>query len=445
MAQPVAQCPRCHQTMVANVQQVFDLAKDPEAKEKLLSGQFNTAFCTACGYTSPLGTPLVYHDPEKQLFLSYYPAELNTPLPEQERILGQLIRSVVDSLPMEKRGGYLFQPRAMYTYDTLIDTILEADGITKEMVREQERKIRLLQELLSADDASIPTIVDRELSSFDADFFAILSNIQGNAASTQDEKLLNKLHIIQDELLSKTEYGQTLKKRAESTHQALTDLQALGEALNRDSLLELVVKSPDDDYLRTIVGLTRNGMDAKFFDGLKEKEASASGDEKARLTEIHGTISTLIREIDKSIQEQRQLRKQALEAILKTEPIEKGIEQFARALDDAFIEIAEEELSLARENSDFERSGKIQNLLSKIDEMMKIPPEIEFLQALMKIEDMDELAAAIESNKNEVTPEFREMLTNVIANVSQEKDQDPLLLEKLNRIQSILNGSGPSA
>ena len=78
--------------MVANVQQIFDLARDPQAKQKLLSGQFNTAICSSCGYASPLGTPLVYHDPEKQLFLTYYPAELNTPLPEQERILGQLIR-----------------------------------------------------------------------------------------------------------------------------------------------------------------------------------------------------------------------------------------------------------------------------------------------------------------------------------------------------------------
>ena len=118
MAQPVAQCPRCRQTMVANVQQIFDLARDPQAKQKLLSGQFNTAICSSCGYASPLGTPLVYHDPEKQLFLTYYPAELNTPLPEQERILGQLIRSVVDALPAEKRGGYLFQPRSMYSYDT---------------------------------------------------------------------------------------------------------------------------------------------------------------------------------------------------------------------------------------------------------------------------------------------------------------------------------------
>ncbi|NMB94661.1 MAG: hypothetical protein GYA26_10590, partial [Flexilinea flocculi] len=41
MAQTTTPCPRCHQQMIADVQQVFDLFQDPAAKERLLSGQVN--------------------------------------------------------------------------------------------------------------------------------------------------------------------------------------------------------------------------------------------------------------------------------------------------------------------------------------------------------------------------------------------------------------------
>ena len=438
MAQPVAQCPRCRQTMVANVQQIFDLARDPQAKQKLLSGQFNTAVCSSCGYASPLGTPLVYHDPEKQLFLTYYPAELNTPLPEQERILGQLIRSVVDALPAEKRGGYLFQPRSMYSYDTLLDTILEADGITKEMIQAEERKISLLRQLLSADDNAVPGIIDQDLTPYDDGFFALLANVQGNAEATGNEALIQKAQLIQNELLEKTEYGRELKIRAESTRKAIADLQALGENLNRDTLLDLVAGSQDDAYLHTIVGLARNGMDYRFFETLTAKIDAAAGAEKDRLSEIREKTLAAVREIDASIQEQKKLRKQALEAILKADHTDQAVEQYARAIDDAFLEVAGEELENARKEMNYERSGKIQALIDKVQEMMKVPPELEFLQSLMKIEDISELTAAIENNRDAVTDDFKEMLETVIENISGAPDTDPKLLERLKTIRTVL-------
>jgi hypothetical protein len=50
---------------------------------------------------------------------------------------------VVNGLPTEKRKGYLFQPQTMFTYQTLIDKVLEADGITKEMIEAQQNESTL--------------------------------------------------------------------------------------------------------------------------------------------------------------------------------------------------------------------------------------------------------------------------------------------------------------
>ena len=179
-------------------------------------------------------------------------------------------------------------------------------------------------------------------------------------------------------------------------------------------------------------------MDYQFFEALTAKIDAAQGDEKARLSQIREKALTVVNEIDESIAEQKDLRKQALEAILKAETLDKGIEQFGRAIDDAFIEIANAELAAARQASDFERSGKIQNLLDQIEEMMKVPAEFAFLQSLMQIEDIGKLTETIEKNKDAVTDDFKEMLTTVIDNVSHEADQDPKLLERLKTIQTVV-------
>ncbi|MFL7890904.1 MAG: CpXC domain-containing protein, partial [Anaerolineales bacterium] len=57
-------CPNCKQPIIADVQQLFDVAQDPEAKSRLLSGMSNFIQCQVCGYQGNLATPIVYHDPD---------------------------------------------------------------------------------------------------------------------------------------------------------------------------------------------------------------------------------------------------------------------------------------------------------------------------------------------------------------------------------------------
>ena len=68
MAQTRINCPNCKQPIMADVQQLFDAGEDPSAKSRLLSGMANFVQCGVCGYQGGLATPIVYHDPEKELF-----------------------------------------------------------------------------------------------------------------------------------------------------------------------------------------------------------------------------------------------------------------------------------------------------------------------------------------------------------------------------------------
>jgi hypothetical protein len=424
--------------MTANIQQVFDLNQDPQDKERLLSGQVNMAVCQACGYQSAIGIPLVYHDPEKELLLTYFPSEMGVSINEQEKIIGPLINQVVGRLPMEMRKGYLFTPQSMLTYDTLIEKILEADGITKEMLQDQENKLSLLKRLLTAADDSIPEIVEQEAALIDQSFFALFSNVQASAMQSGDEGAKARIKAIQDVLLEKTAYGQELKKRAVSTQKALQDLQSLGEKLNRDSLLELVLQAPDDAYLQTLTGIARNGMDYEFFTALTARIEAADEADKAKYASIRENLLAMIQQIDSAVQEQHQLRKQVFDEIMKDDNLEQGIAKYARAIDESFLQIANQELSEARKQGDFARSGKIQNLLDTIEKMSKVPAEVEFLETLLEKADGAEISAALEENKDKVTDEFKKLLDSLVDQLGNAPNQQPELVEKLKLVQKIV-------
>ena len=438
MAQTVTTCPRCHHQMTTNIQQVFDLRQDPRDKERLLSGQVNMASCPSCGFQSAIGIPLVYHDPEKELLLTYFPSEIGLPINEQEKVLGPLINQVVNRLPMEERKGYLFTPQSMLTYDTLIERILEADGITKEMLQDQEKKITLLKRLLTAAEDSLSVIIEEEKALMDQSFFALFSNIQASAAQTNDETTKTRIKAIQDLLLEKTAYGQELKKRALSTEKALKDLQDLGDKLNRETLLDLVLQAPDDVYLQTLAGLARNGMDYEFFSGLSARIESADEEDKKAYEEIREKLLEMTQQIDATITEQTTLRKQVFDEIMKDEDPGQGIAKYARAIDETFLQIARDELAAARKEGDFARSGKIQKLLDTIEEMSKVPAEVEFLEQLLEKQDVAEMTAFLDANKESVTDDFKNILESLIEQLGKTPDQQPELLEKLKLIQKIV-------
>ena len=124
-------CPNCRMPVPATLEQLFDLNQDPTAKERFLSGRFNMIQCPNCGYKGQVSGPLLYHDPTKELLLSYVPMDLGLPQAEQEKLLGRLMNEVINKLPTEKRKGYLLNPKQAFTLQGMIERVLEGDGVTK--------------------------------------------------------------------------------------------------------------------------------------------------------------------------------------------------------------------------------------------------------------------------------------------------------------------------
>ncbi|MBN1666851.1 MAG: hypothetical protein JW862_07170 [Anaerolineales bacterium] len=437
-------CPNCRQPIVADVQQLFDLNQDPQAKQKLLSGAFNLAQCPACGYQGNLATPIVYHDPDKELLLTFYPPELHVPVQEQERAIGPLITQVTNNLPQEKRKGYLLRPQTMLTLQGMLERILEADGITKEMMRAQEERFNLIQRLLGASSEDVRKTLIRENDALiDGSFFSMLSRLMEAAVMGRDQNAAQAINALQAQLLEESTQGKKLGAEAQEVQAAVESLQALGRELTREKLLDLVIAAPSEARLRALVQLVRQGMDYSFLQMLSDRIDAATGEERARLEELRTKILAYSKEVDDAMQERIEMTQRNLEAVLQAENMRQLIEENIEAFDDIFMQVLMQELEKARQAGDLGRSAKLQEAVSIIDELTKAPAEYEFIDDLMdQAGDPAALKAAVEANAEKVTPELIQMLTGLIgqgqaALEAAEDEVDTEQKEMLDRLQQV--------
>ena len=438
MAKIQTQCPRCKAPVVTEIEQLFDLNVNPQAKQRLLSGQVNVIHCPACGYEGMLGTPIVYHDPEKELLLTFVPSELGLPANEQEKLIGPLLNQVMNKLPPEKRKAYLLRPQTMFTFQTLIERVLEADGITRQMIDEQQKRLNLLQRILSTPQAeSRLEIIKQEEALIDASMFSLLTRLIESALAQGDERGARVLAAIQKELLDNTTIGQEIKNQSKEAQQAVQMLQeAAKEGFTRQKLLDLVIQTAESDVkLSTIVSMTRNGMDYTFFQMLAERIEQASDEEKTRLENLRQKLLDFTRKVDEQIQLQLEDSRKLLNQILAAENVETATQEHLGELDAYFVEVLQQELNAARSNGDLDRIAKLQQVNGVLEQASAPPPELALIEQLLEAPSYDERMKLLQEKSEMVTPEFVQMLSALIA--QSEEQQTPEVVTALKEIYRI--------
>jgi len=441
MAKTQTTCPQCRQPVLVEVEQVFDMAKDPLAKQKILSNQANFFQCSACGYQGLLGIPIVYHDPEKELLLTFFPPDLNTPVNEQEKQIGPLIQRIMDNLPKEQRKAYLLQPKSMLTYQTLIEKILEADGITKEMLEDQQQRINLLERLLKTPADQRLDVINKEKDIIDINFFSILSRIIESAMAQGDEKSQKPLLELQKLLFENTETGKTLFTQAKETEEVIKALQEAGkDGLTREKLLEVLINNNSETKVATIASLARAGIDYEFFKLLSEKiDKTQDKKQKDTLMKLRENLLEITEEIDKEVQAQFSQSKQTLEKILAAENIEETLAKQLPQINEIFVQVLQNELSSARKAGDLDRIQKLERIMIVIEKASAPPEEIKLLEELLAFKNEDDLKELISKNGKAITQEFIDVMGNVMSRLSQQPEQKEVV-EKLNTVYKAVLG-----
>jgi len=438
MPQTQIACPRCRQIISANVEQLFDVTQDPQAKQRLLGSISNMARCPHCGYQGRLATPIVYHDNEKELLLTFFPPELSMPLNEQERLIGPLIKQVTDRLPPEKRKGYLLSPMANLTYESMVQTILGKDGITPEMLKEQQERVQLIERLLQASTPDVRSeIIKQNLNLFDEQFFALFSRLAQSAAGGGQEPVARAMVDLQNQLLEETEFGRNLKESVGELEAATKSLQEVGQSLTREKLLDIVLQSSNDARLRAYATIARGGMDYQFFQLLSEKIEKVSADEKTRLESLREKLLDFTNEIDKQMEARYKQAQEFVESLLAQDDIVKAVRDNLNGFTQDAVDIVNQMLRQASEKSDYTRMGKLQKMVEILREV-STPPEVSFIEQLLDVPDDATLNSMLDANKDLLNDQFMEALIGLVAQVDQASEQGnpeaKALSEKLGKV-----------
>ena len=423
MPQTQISCPNCRQPIRANIEQLFDVTQDPQAKQRLLGGISNTARCPHCGYQGRLGTPIVYHDNAKELLLTFFPPELNVPLNEQEKVIGPLIKKVVDALPTEKRKGYLFKPVANLSYESMVKLILEKDGVTPEMLKEQQDRVQVIERLIQASSKDVRSeLIKQNEKLIDEQFFALFSRLAQSAAGSGQQQVAQAMMDLQTQLLEETAFGRQVKETVEEMEAASKSLQEAGQGLTREKLLEIVVQSPTDARLKAYVSLARGGMDYQFFQLLTEKIDKASGDEKKRLETMREKLLEFTNEVDKQLEARYKQAQALVEKILSQDDVVKAVQENLQNITQDVVDIATQMLRQASEKNDYARMGKLQKMIEVLRQA-STPPEVEFIEHLLDAPDDTSLEKMLDANKEMVNDEFMQALVGLAAQVDQAAEQ----------------------
>lgn len=427
-------CPNCRQPITADIDQLFDVNVDPTAKQKIMSGAFNVVQCPNCGYTGSLATPVVYHDPEKELLLTFVPPEVNLPKPEQERLIGSLIQQVISNLPQEKRKGYLFSPQSTLTLQGLVERVLEGEGITREMIQAQQQKLNLIQRLIQASDDVLAEVVKTEDKNMDAEFFALLRRLVEASLMGGDRDSAEALAGLQERLIPLTSYGREMQAQSQEIEAAMNDLRAAGRDLTRDKLLDMIIQAPSDTRMRALVSLARPVMDYAFFQLLSERIEQAQGDERFRLSGLREELLSLTQEIDRQVEERGRQSHQLLEAILASGDIRAATMQALGAVDDFFINDLRQMQDTARQKGDLDQLGKLGQVMEVIQQASAPPPEISLIEEMLEAETDADQRRLLEEHADEITPEFLSTLSSLAGQVENSQDAElASRLKALNR------------
>jgi hypothetical protein len=429
-------CPNCNNSFVTPVLTILDVGQNPELKGLFLSGQVNVAVCPQCGHAGILSAPLVYHDPEKKLLFTFTPAEMSISETDQQRIIGNLTNQVISKLPAEQRKGYLLQPRSFLRLEAMMEAILEADGVTPEMLAAQRAKAELLDQLLRATSRDArQTLAAENNDQIDYEFFQLLSLNLELAQSQGETDAAQELLQLRQQLLEWTTIGKEVADRDEA-------IRSLGDKVSREELIEKLIEAAlagEQTKVETMVVVARSVIDYLFFQQLtgRIEAAEAAGDigPAETLRNLRETILDITAEIDAEIERRNQQAAQTIQILLDSDDPEAMLRADPSQIDEYLLTVLAGRVRAAEQSGQTEDAEKLRQLNDSIVGMIqeRQPPEVQLVSQLLAAEYPVDTQALLEENRQLVTGPLLELMETLGQDLAESGQED--LGQKLAQIQ----------
>lgn len=416
--QTVIRCSSCGQPFNAQVRAVIDVSSDPQGKALLLNGQLNTVTCPHCNNPNSIVSALLYHDPSKEMLIAYVPMELNLNKDQQERIVGDLMKS----LPKDNFKGYMFNPKRSLTMQGLVEMVLEADGITQEMMAAQRERVRLIQQMVDAPDAQLPGLVKEHDSKIDMQFFQTFSLMAQRMADSGQMGLAKRIVMVQTRIADLSTFGQTMQQQQQAQAQAVEEVAAeiekLGDQATRQDFMGLAIRyMHDDDRLQALVGIVRPAFDDQFFNELTEAIGKAPADEREDLEILRDSLLHLVAQVDRQAQMQVQNAVNLLQAMLGAPDLDSIIEDNLPLIDDTFMAVLSANIQEMDRRGETNASNRLKQIYQRVVTIMQahMQPELVFVNELLSVDTDDQARRLL----NEHARSFGEPLLEVMDAVGE--------------------------
>jgi hypothetical protein len=423
-------CPNCRRQFTVQVHTIIDADQDPAAKTRLLQGQTNVAICPQCGTGGTLSMPFLYHDSQKELLFVYTPPSNMMDNDRQQRLIGSLINTVMTSLPPEKRKGYLFQPRNFLSIETMLDEIIMADGITREQLESQKRKLGLLERFMGAmSDDVIEAIAKENEKDLDYEFFLLLNNLVENVTAQGNEAEATRLRTLHQKLLLFSGAAQQGEARS-------------AQILTQEQFLKQLLEAEDKEQQKALVAVARPALNYGFFQQLTAtiEEAQQAGDsEKAsQLLDLRSKILAWIGELDAEVKNIWENKAKLIQEILQSPDWRAALESHWQEIDSVFLTILGSNVQLAQERGNDQAVSALQQLsdLALLVAREHAPPEVQLLNRLFEADYPEGTQRVLEESRDLINAGFLEMMDHVAQDLTAQGRQEDINTLHLIRAQA---------
>lgn len=416
-------CPQCSAPIQAQPEQIIDVGVDPGAKARLLSGQINHVRCKLCNFSGQIGGALVYHDPQKELLLTYVPVELGLSKDNQERMIGSLINQVMKNLPAEGRKAYLLQPKQMLTMNGMVERILEADGISREDLDSQRERIRLFEQLLRTPQDELESFVVSHDAQMDELFFQLASL---SLQSTPDEAARAAAGEKLEAALVLSSTGKALQAQEEALRKAAESIRAAGEPLTREKITDLILNTPDDVQFDALVRLLRQAFDYTFFQQFTERIDAAEGAEKQRLEALRQKILDISADVDQAQEARAAEAASLLQSLLQAKDLDAAIRQALPFIDELFLSLLQANIKAAQERGKPEQLDRLQEIDRRLRRIFteSLPPSLILAQKALDLQDPQKVEELLQNAADQIDDQFLNALMSTANNLEERGDAE---------------------
>jgi hypothetical protein len=435
-------CPVCGAPIQAEMYNLVDVGVEPELKGKLLRGRINVARCSNCGSEGVIAAPILYHDASKELLLAFIPAETQLNDQEQQRIIGNLTNVVMSYLPPEERKGYLLVPKVLLSYQGLLETILQAEGITPEIMATQRARMELLDRLWQAmpNEADLRAKVAEVDAQLDFEFFAVLGAYIEAARQDGQEDRARALEGLRERLLELSTYGRQLAAQ-------MLSQPADRPPLSPEELLAKILGASSEEELKGLVAWYRSAVDYRFFQLLTERmeaaEREGQAEQAGRLRELRERLLQVTDQLDQEAEAALKHATELLRQLLDAEDAEAMVRQRLGEYDDAFFIVLGANLQAAqaagREDA-HQRLQELGNLVLQVAQE-KLPPPVRLIRLLLAAPDDAAVPELLQENESAVDEHLVALMRDLAGEVEEEETASRLrqlagLVEQWLREQS---------